>query len=465
MLAVFSAGKAQAEEAIDARIEKAEQLLLGKTASDQSFESRLDAVEMSLYGKTKHGSVLKRVDAISDFLGLKDGGSSKATSASAAKADAVTKTDAKPQAADTASNASEPAKTDTVKTDTANADAPKTEAASADTKDDVAKAFSTTAKEDAERAASQAAAQAAAQEERENTDLSRRNASKTTGANSVVRKTDASKTNASKTIVPNTAVSATSKVGLIPLKPQEAKMAMPPTAPKKIDSMPPAAPSIAATMNSTGPNAQARDLLREGLRQYSSGQYREAEDTFRRVLTVDPRNADAFYNLGSLAERNHDFVMALTNYRAALNFNPKDKDYIAAVTAMEHQLSASSRSSAASTSAQRTATLGHFKVPVDVDTSSAPLNAGYPVSTGQPFQLSGTQNDVLMNTTQFTNNNYMPTMNVNQQPPPPTMGVAQQPPKKGGGFGKVMNVGMRAAFYSSGLHCPVCRIMGGGFHF
>lgn len=445
MLAVFSAGKAQAEEAIDARIEKAEQLLLGKTASDQSFESRLDAVEMSLYGKTKHGSVLKRVDAISDFLGLKDGGSSKTTSAAATKADAVSKTDAKPQVADTASNASETAKTDTVKPDTAKADAAKTEAASAESKDDVAKALSVTAKENAERAASQTAAQAATQ--------------------ATAQAATQAPAKATAQVAAQAKKSAISKGGLIPLKPQEAKMAMPPTAPKKVDSMPPAAPSIAATMNSTGPNAQARDLLREGLRQYSSGQYREAEDTFRRVLTVDPRNADAFYNLGSLAERNHDFVMALTNYRAALNFNPKDKDYIAAVTAMEHQLSASSRSSAASTSAQRTATLGHFKVPVDVDTSSAPLNAGYPVSTGQPFQLSGTQNDVLMNTTQFTNNNYMPTMNVNQQQPPPTMGVAQQPPKKGGGFGKVMNVGMRAAFYSSGLHCPVCRIMGGGFHF
>jgi hypothetical protein len=45
------------------------------------------------------------------------------------------------------------------------------------------------------------------------------------------------------------------------------------------------------------------------------------------------------------------------------------------------------------------------------------------------------------------------------------MGVAQQPPKNGGGFGKVLNVGMRAALYSSGLHCPICRMMGGGFHF
>ncbi|MBS1956150.1 MAG: tetratricopeptide repeat protein [Cyanobacteria bacterium SZAS-4] len=456
MLAGFyAASEARADDPIDARIEKAEQMLLGKTAVDQPVESRLDAVEMNLYGKTKHGSVQKRVDSISDFLGLKDGGASKSS---------------KPAMIDAAKGDEPRARDDLSKGDA--------------TKVDSEKGDSVTAKEESERASSQAASQCALQAERENTDFEKADASKSDVSKSGESKTAAvkvdasklSKSGPSKPLVSKTDAikasaekksSVTGKVGLIPLKPLEAKMAIPPTAPKKVESMPPAAPSIAATMNSTNLNSQARNLLREGLRQYSNGQYREAEDTFRRVLTVDPRNADAFYNLGSLAERNHDYVIALTNYRAALNFNPKDKDYIAAVTAMEHQLSASARSSAASTSAKRTATLGHFQVPVDAATSSAPLTASSPVGayTGQPFQLSGTQNDVLMNTTQFTNSNYMPTMNVNQQPPPPTMGVAQQAPKKGGGLGKVMNVGMRAALYSSGLHCPICRMMGGGFHF
>lgn len=401
MLAGFCVSESRADDAIDPRIEKAEQMLLGKIAGDQPVESRLDAVEMSLYGKTKHGSVEKRVGSISDFLGLKE---SKTANVG------ETKAESKSQATDAATNAVDPS-------------------ASASNSSDVAK------------------------------------------------KTDAPKADALKDDAVSEAVKAApAKAGLIQLKPQEAKMAMPPVAPKKVDSMPPAAPSIASTMSSNGSNSQARDLLREGLRQYSSSQYREAEATFRRVLTVDPRNADAFYNLGSLAEHNHDYVVALTNYRAALNFNPRDKDYIAAVTAMEHQLSASTRTSSASANAKRT--VGHFQVPVDADTSSPSLFAGSPIgaSAGQPFQLSGTQNDVLMNNTQFTNNNnYMPTMNVNQftpptvgvsqRTPPPTMGAAQHAPKKGSGLGKVMNVGMRAALYSSGLHCPVCRIMGGGFRF
>ncbi len=422
MLAMFSASSAHADEAINAKIEKAERLLLGKTASNQPVESRLDTVEMNLYGKTKHGSVVKRVDAISDFLGIKDDNSGKAPIS------ADSKSEPKSQPAETES------KPDVASQDTAKVDADKAEAAKAEAAQS----------EIAERAVAQAAAQAAAEAERAKVDLA-----------------DSKKRSA-----PGK-VSTAGKVGLIPLKSLQAKMATPSPPPGRADdSMPPSAPSIASTMNKPGFNSQARQLLREGLRQYANSQYSDAEDSFRRVLTVDPRNADAFYNLGSLAEHNHDYVIALTNYRAALNFNSKDKDYIAAVTAMEHQLSASKPSSAASTNATRTATLGHFQVPVDAATSSAPLTDRSPVdvSTGPPFQLSGTQNDVLINTTQF-NNNYTPTMNVNQRPPPPTMGVAQQVPKKGGGFGKVMNVGMRAALYSSGLHCPICRMMGGGFHF
>ena len=83
ILATFSASGAKADDAISNRIEKAERLLLGKTSADQPVESRLDAVEMNLYGKTKHGSVMKRIDAISDFLGIKDDSSEKASAAAA----------------------------------------------------------------------------------------------------------------------------------------------------------------------------------------------------------------------------------------------------------------------------------------------------------------------------------------------------------------------------------------------
>lgn len=467
LLACFSAGGAEADDAPDARIEKAEQLLLGKTAADQPLEGRLDAVEMSLYGKTKHGSVSKRMDAISDFLGIRDDRSVEAESGKEGKSELGTgesvvkgASDSPPSLSSKGEPGSEAKAGANVKADSAGSDL----TTGADVK---------TGSEVKIGPGLKAASDSKLMPEKTGSLLKSGSQLQT---NSGVKK--------------NVPVS---------LKSEEAKMAVEApsgasttsaTSPasKRQDAMPPQAPSIATTIARTG---TARDLLREGMRQFSNGQYDDAEDTFRRVLTVDPRNADAFYNLGSLAERRRDYVIALTNYRAALNFNAKDKDYIAAVTAMEHQLSASSSSASASRSADhatKTATVGHFKVPVDAATANPPLDAaGQPINggaNGQPIQLSGTKNDVMINTTQYTNN-YAPTMSVNQgfnpimsvnqnaapfmtvnQPgPPPTMGVAQQPPKNGGGFGKVLNVGMRAALYSSGLHCPICRMMGGGFHF
>lgn len=257
-------------------------------------------------------------------------------------------------------------------------------------------------------------------------------------------------------------------------------------------SVPPSATS------STRNVSQARELLREGLHQYSLGNYRDAEITFRKVLTVDPRNSDAFYNLGSIAERNRDYVMALTNYRAALNLSPKDKDYLAATNAMEKQLSSQSSSSspASMTPAMQKAkdplktgqNSGSISTPLNTD--GQPVSADgpdgtpqSPVASGEPFQLSGTKNDTMMNTTQFggfgpmlnasqggvpmfgVNQGNPPMMGVNQGNPP-LIGVNQKPPKgKNGTLGTALKIGTRAALYGSGLHCPICRLTGGSLHF
>jgi Flp pilus assembly protein TadD len=485
LLACFSAGGAQADDAPDARIDKAEQLLLGKRAVDQPIEGRLDAVEMSLYGKTKHGSVSKRMDAISDFLGIKDDRSVNAEPGKEGKSELGTGESVAKGASDSQpslSSKGEPGPEAKANTDV--------KAGS-----DITPGVDVKAGSDSTTGADVKAHS----DVKTGSEVKIGAGLKAVSDSKVMPEKTGSLLKSGSQLQTSSGVKKNVPVSL---KSEEAKMAVAApsgstttsaTSPasKRQDAMPPQAPSIATTIARTG---TARDLLREGMRQFSNGQYDDAEDTFRRVLTVDPRNADAFYNLGSLAERRHDYVIALTNYRAALNFNAKDKDYIAAVTAMEHQLSASSASSASASAsrsadhATKTATVGHFKVPVDAATLNPPLDAaGQPINggaNGQPFQLSGTKNDVMMNTTQYTNN-YAPTMSVNQgfnpmmsvnqnsapfmtvnQPgPPPNMGVAQQPPKNGGGFGKVLNVGMRAALYSSGLHCPICRMMGGGFHF
>ncbi len=428
----FSVGCVRAQDTLNLKMDKAEKLLLGKSASDQPIESRLDAVEMNLYGKTKHGSAQKRMDGISDFLGIKEEGKSSLSTESSSAMTASPKSDLPDTASQSQSKAEMP--------DTASSQAlPKTELPGAASSPSRPNKITTSAPSAAKGDPSLSSAPHLPILGGKLTPV-------------VDRKAPISKT----------AAKDPGKRTFAPLKAEEAVMAVPPAAPNHHDAqMPPAAPSIAATMNHTGWNSQASDLLREGLRLHSAGQYREAEVTFRQVLTVDPRNADAFYNLGSLAERNHDYVIALTNYRAALNFSPKDKDYIQAVTAMETQLSA--------TSAPQTATLGHFQVP-DYAASSA-LNGGS--ASGQPFQLSGTQNDLLLNANQ-NNNGSAPSLSVTQSNPPnlsvtpnnpPTIGVSQRPPKGRGGFGTIMNVGMRFALQGSGLHCPICRMMGGGFRF
>jgi hypothetical protein len=430
----FSVGCVRAQEFLNLKMDKAEKLLLGKTASDQPIESRLDAVEMNLYGKTKHGSVVKRMEGITDFLGIKDDG--KASLSTESEIDATAPAVAPPLGQlDTTSSPSAP-KAEWPNTTSSpslpKADLPDTVSASS-----APKPAASASPNSLKTAPATARVPALGQKLTPVADHTKAPLAKTASAKHPENGT------------------------LAPLKAQEAVMAVPPVAPKHQDAqMPPAAPSIAATMNHTGWNSQARDLLREGLRLHSTGQYREAEATFRQVLTFDPRNADAFYNLGSLAERNHDYVVALTNYRAALNFNPKDKDYIQAVTAMETQLS---------TSAPQTATVGHFQVPT-MGGSSA-ITGGSPSAV--PFQLSGTQNDLLLNSNQDNSGN-APSLSVTQNNPPnlsvtqnnpPTIGVSQRPPKGRGGFGTVMNVGMRFALQGSGLHCPICRMMGGGFHF
>ncbi|HEY9731250.1 MAG TPA: hypothetical protein V6C89_05025 [Drouetiella sp.] len=492
LFACFSVREARAEYAADARIEKAEQLLLGKTAPEQSIEERLDAVELNLYGRTKHGNVSKRLDAISDFLGIKSDGASR----SAGRDEKNASGDQKSVAKGESGSQSKPDSDGLTKASTASDVSTSSggSAASVTKTDADVKGISDAAGTDFKTSSDFNAGSGV----KDPADL---NAGSTAQAGSNLKVgpgikvgsdlkvgSGARTTSGSKKNPPVTLKSEAAKMAITSPSTASATKSSTLTPAKRQDSMPPQAPSIASTMARTG---TARDLLREGMKQFSNGQYDDAEYTFRRVLTVDPRNADAFYNLGSLAERRHDYVVALTNYRAALNFNAKDKDYIAAVTAMEHQLSASAApppSQGAASHTTKTATLGHFKVPVDAatatpsyDAAGRPINGG---ADGQPFQLSGTKNDVMMTTTQYTNN-YAPTMSVNQgfnplmsvnqggapfmtvnQPgPPPTMGVSQQPPKNGGGFGKVLNVGMRAALYSSGLHCPICRMMGGGFHF
>ncbi len=49
----------------------------------------------------------------------------------------------------------------------------------------------------------------------------------------------------------------------------------------------------------TGCNVGANRANRVGCQAYNSGQYAQAINEFQRALTLNPNNADAYYNLGS----------------------------------------------------------------------------------------------------------------------------------------------------------------------
>lgn len=65
---------------------------------------------------------------------------------------------------------------------------------------------------------------------------------------------------------------------------------------------------------------------------FSNQRYDEAEKLFKRVLVLTPKNADAKYNLGAIAEWHNNLNGALAYYKEALALKPGDSDFKKAVT-------------------------------------------------------------------------------------------------------------------------------------
>ncbi|MFA6208778.1 MAG: tetratricopeptide repeat protein [Candidatus Obscuribacterales bacterium] len=85
-------------------------------------------------------------------------------------------------------------------------------------------------------------------------------------------------------------------------------------------------------------DAEVTAVLKYGARKHAEGNFDEAEAAFRHVLSRDPSNVDAFYDLGALAERKGDLIGALSSYRAALALKPHDKEIADAVNSIEKTL-------------------------------------------------------------------------------------------------------------------------------
>lgn len=86
------------------------------------------------------------------------------------------------------------------------------------------------------------------------------------------------------------------------------------------------APAVVADGYDAEPKSPAGDLIQRAMQQYQSGDVATAEKTFKRALSIDKNNADAYFNLGVLYEGKGDLNQALDNYSKAQALNPRDSE-------------------------------------------------------------------------------------------------------------------------------------------
>ena len=69
-----------------------------------------------------------------------------------------------------------------------------------------------------------------------------------------------------------------------------------------------------------------KETLKRAISLYSKGDTVAAEQAFKQVVAMDNKNADAYFNLGVIAESKGDLQAALMNYRSAYHLRPTDND-------------------------------------------------------------------------------------------------------------------------------------------
>ena len=81
-----------------------------------------------------------------------------------------------------------------------------------------------------------------------------------------------------------------------------------------------------------------KELLKQAVIAHSNGDLSEATRLFEQVLSIDSKNTDANYNLGSMAEARGDLDGALHYYRNATASSPEDSDITSAVASIERRV-------------------------------------------------------------------------------------------------------------------------------
>jgi tetratricopeptide (TPR) repeat protein len=191
----------------------------------------------------------------------------------------------------------------------------------------------------------------------------------------------------------------------------------------------------------------SKQLLQLGARDFAEGKTMQADSIFRQVLVSDPKNVDALYNLGAIAERNGDFVSALGRYRAALQLKPNDAELKQALASIQGQLSKQGKSKPLVGSAR-----------LDKTANQPQLAPQYGTFGSQPnLYLQGPQysNGVLLP----TQNSMPPVLTVTQNTPPQTMVTQSTPPQ-----GEVKQNTLQKArkllnALPEPLHCPICGFL------
>ncbi|MBX9940044.1 MAG: hypothetical protein K2Y32_12360 [Candidatus Obscuribacterales bacterium] len=239
--------------------------------------------------------------------------------------------------------------------------------------------------------------------------------------------------------------------------------APPKTAPNLRGTIQPTSPPTAATKD-----PEVERLLRYGAESHRRGELTLAEEIFRQALGKDPRNSDAYFNLGALAEGRGDYVAALGHYSAASLFNPGDAQIAEARAAMESairntgphsplQIPSAANGSIANTQ-NSPASSEAVLLESQYSRSDPPV-----AQDGKVFQLRSNQDALLPPVLGVS-----PSQTVAPQIPVQPAAPINMPQSKSNRaaravLGTALNIGASYALRGTGLHCPICRFVRLGF--
>ena len=81
--------------------------------------------------------------------------------------------------------------------------------------------------------------------------------------------------------------------------------------------------ALAATPQLANAQTNIKQLYQQGNAARSAGKYSQAEEIWRKVLQLNPNDAQAHYNLGQALNRQNKLDAAIAAYRKAIQINPK----------------------------------------------------------------------------------------------------------------------------------------------